>query len=415
LEGSENILHHTVGGSEGSRGGRQRERGIAWPARHLAREIGPRAPGSNGERSAARFVEKEVRSLGLEPEVQSFRAPTTTAWSELLVHAIPLLGVAVFPLNSHASFVLVFPGFLFFLLEYYGRSPFIWMQAHRRSENVISRLKPAREERRKLVVIAHLDTPRTAFYRGPAFLWMIRSAFLLDFACMAALFMLSAVAYAGFLLSMESETLDFIWYVSLIISIVPALAFIALLAKALGSSTPGGNDNASGVAVLLELVRTYHRRQPLFTELWLVWTGGADASGAGVKRLLRRYRRELRGAYFVVMDGVGRGFPVCYRREGRLVPFRANRRLIGVVKSVNDTHAHYGAGFRRNNLYLGEGFQLISRGRRAITVSSRDESRYPRYWRCVRDDYDNIDVRSLRLSLDLMIAFIDSIDRGGLK
>lgn len=415
MDDSDNILHHTVSSGESSGGGRQREKGITWPARYLAREIGPRAPGSNGERSAARFVEKEMRSLGAEAEALNLHTPATTAWSEMLVHLIVLVGVILYPANSHVSFALVFLGFFLFLLEYYGRSPFNWLQPHRRSQNVIARLRPGREGRRTLVIIAHMDSPRTAFYRRPGLILTVRAAFLLDFACMAALFMLFSIAYAGHLLSMEEETLTLLWHLGLAIAPVPAAVSFALLIKAAGVSTPGGNDNASGIAVLLELARAYTRRRPLFTDLWLVATSGADAGGAGIKKLLWQYRRELKGAYFIVMDGVGRGFPVCYRREGRLFPFRANRKLVDAVKRVNDVHAHYSAGFRRNNLYLGEGFQLISRGRRAITVSSREESRYPRYWRCVKDDYDNIDVRSLRLSLDFMIALIDNIDRSDLK
>jgi len=266
-----------------------------------------------------------------------------------------------------------------------------------------------------LVVISHMDSPRAPFYHHPALLWSLRIAFILDFVCMTALFMLFTVTFAGHLLSMEEATLDFLWHLGLIVATVPALVALALFVKACGGSTPGGNDNATGVTVLLELARVYTRRQPYNTDLWLISTGAADAGGAGLKKLLRHHRRELKGAYFIVMDGVGRGFPVCYRREGRLIAFRGNRRLAGVVKDVSGAHGHYSVGFRRNGLYLGECFQLLSRGRKAITVSSREESHYPRYWRCSKDDYDNIDLRSLRLSLDFMIALVDTIDRGDLK
>ena len=193
-------------------------------------------------------------------------------------------------------------------------------------------------------------------------------------------------------------------------------ALIALLFKAAaGRSIPGGNENASGVSVLLELARVYKRRQPHNTDLWLVSTGAADAGGIGVKRFLRKYRRDLKGALFIVVDGVGRGFPVCYRREGRLISFRANRKLTKLVKRISDVQVHYSSGFRRNSMYLSEGFYLLSRGRKAITLSSREESRYPKYWRWSKDGYDNVDPRSLRLSLDFVIAMLDNIDRGDLK
>jgi len=257
-----------------------------------------------------------------------------------------------------------------------------------------------------------MDSPRTALYRRGGFQRFARIAFLVDFAAVAALFMIFTASYAGFLLSMEKETLDLFWHLGLAVAVFPALSAIALLCKAAGPSTPGGNDNASGVAVLLELARTYSKRQPYDTELWLVSTGAADAGGMGARKLLRRNRGELRGAYYIFMDGMGRGFPVAYRREGRLVAFRANRKLCACVRQVCDTHAHFNVSFRRNSMYLGEGFQFLSRGRKAMTVSTREDSRYPRFWRSTRDDYDNVDLRSLRLSLDFMIALVDRIDRG---
>ncbi len=415
VDDSEHILHHTVGGGEGT-DARKRVKGITWPVRHLAKDLGPRPPGSQAERSAARFIEKELKALGLEADIQDFRAPATTAWSEMLVHLFPVIGAISFNASSHLGYALVCLGFLFFLLESYGRSPFSWLQPHRRSENVVARIEPHRDAQRTVVIIAHMDSPRSAFYYRPGWIRLVRLAYLLDFACIAALFMLFTVAYGGYLLSMEQDMLTLFWHLGLILAIIPLLSLVALLFKAAaGKAIPGGNDNASGISVLLELARVYTRRQPHNTDLWLVSTGASNAGGIGVRRLARRNRRELKGAFFILMDGVGRGFPVCYRREGRLIPFRANRKLTALVKRISEVQAHYSAGFRRNCIYLSEGFYLLSRGRRAITISAREESRYPRYWRWNKDDFLNVDPRSLRLSLDFVVSMVDNIDRGEFK
>jgi hypothetical protein len=94
--------------------------------------------------------------------------------------------------------------------------------------------------------------------------------------------MLYTVAFGGHLLSMEETTLAFLWHVGLIVAAIPALAALALLVKAGSGPSPGGNDNATGVTVLLELARVYTRRQPYNTDLWLVSTGAADAGGERV-------------------------------------------------------------------------------------------------------------------------------------
>lgn len=415
MEESDHVLHHTVSGGEDTRT-KQRKRGITWPVRHLARDIGPRPPGSQEERSAARFVEKELKALDLEVETQRFRTPVTNAWSEMLVHLLVVIGVIAFPASSHVGFGLILLGFVFFLSESYGRSPFSWLQPHPRSENVFTRIKPQRSPDRTVVIAAHIDSPRSSFYNRPGLIRFVRPFYLLDFVCVAAIFMLFTVSYGGYLLSMEQDTLDLFWRLGLIIAIPPALSVIALLIKAAGGrAIPGGNVNASGVSVLLELARVYTRRQPHHVDLWLIGTGASDAGAMGMRKFVHGYRRELKGAYFVLIDGVGRGFPVCYKREGRLISFRANRRLTGLAKDISESQAHYSAGFRRNSMYFSEGFHLLSRGRRAITISAREETRYPKYWRWYKDDYDNVDPRALRLSLDFVVAMVDGIDRGDLK
>jgi hypothetical protein len=415
VDDDNSILHHTVTRTEKPKG-RPGERGIIWTARHLSRNIGPRAPGSQAERSTARFIAKELKELGYSSERQRFKTPATTAWSEFLVHMILVIGVLIFPISSHLSFALILIGFILFLSEEYGRSPFAWLQRHGQSENIVTMIRARRDPRKVVVVAAHTDSPRSAFYYHPSFVKMFRFTFILDFACQAALFMLFTFIYGGYLLNMDQETLTFLWYIGLGLLVVPSLAMIALFAKAaVGKPIPGGNDNASGVAVLLELARLYSRRQPSNIEIWLVFTGAADVLGHGIRRLMRDNRAQLKGAYYIILDQLGRGFPVCYRREGRLIGFHANRRLASVAREISKAQAHYHAGFRRNGLYLSESFQLLSRGKKAITLSSRENSRYPRYWRWRKDGYENIDPRSLRLALDFLRGMIDRLDRGDLK
>ena len=411
----EPLVFKTSAEDDGSKT-KHKNKGITWPARHLVKDIGPRPPGSTGENRTSRFIERELKSLGLDAEIQRFHTPATTAWSEFFPHLILALGVLLFPVSSHLSYALVCIGFITFLFEEFGRSPFAWLQRYHRSENVIADFEPYKEAERTLVILAHIDSPRSSFYYHPGLVRFYRTAFLIDFLFQILLFMLFTLIYVGSLLSMGEERLDVLWKVGLLFLIPPALALLGLLYKGIfGKAIPGGNDNASGVAVLLQLAKVYSRRKPHNTKLWLVFTGAGDAGAMGLKRFNSKFRRDIRGAYFLILDQVGRGFPVCYRREGRLIPFRSNRRLFSLSRRISDIHAHYGVAFKRNPLYISEGYQLLSRGKRALTISSRDKSRYPRYWRWRKDDYSNVDPRTLRLTADFVQAMVDNIDRGNLK
>jgi hypothetical protein len=415
VEKGESLVFKMSTKDDGSKA-KLKDKGITGPARHLVKDIGPRAPGSPGENRTSRFIERELKSLDLDAEIQRFHTPATTAWSEFFPHLFLTVGVLLFPLSNHLSYALVCVGFITFLFEEFGRSPFAWLQRYRRSENVIARFHPYKEQERTVVILAHFDSPRSSFYYHPGVVRLYRIAFLVDFLFQALLFMLFTLLYGGSLLSMGEERLDVLWKLGLLFLIPPAIALLALLHKGIfGKATPGGNDNASGVAVLLQLAKVYSRRKPHNTKLWLAYTGAGDAGAMGLKRLTSKYRRDLRGAYFIVLDQVGRGFPVCYRREGRLIPFRGNRHLLSLSRRISDIHAHYGVAFKRNSLYISEGYQLLSRGKRALTIGSREKSRYPRYWRWQKDDYSNIDPRTLRLTADFVQAMVDNIDRGNLK
>lgn len=412
MDDSESILQHTVT-SPGTATVKRVEKGIIWSVRHLSRDIGARTAGSKGERKAARFVERELEGMGIPVETQRFHAPSTIAWSEALSHLVPVVGVLLFPVNAVLSYALILVGFIFFLLEGFGRSPFVWASPRIKSENVIARISPSREAETRLVLIAHLDSPRAAFYHRPAMARLLRFLYILDTACQAALFMLFTIAFGGWVLKMEQGRLYFLWHIGLVISIPTFLAMLALFSKAIaGRDTPGGNHNASGVAVLLELARIYSRHQLYKAELWFVFTGASEVAALGARKLVRRYRGQLRNAYFIVLEGVGRGFPACFRSEGRLIPFRANRRLLALAKRTSQSYIHHGNGLVRNNLYLGESYHLISRGHRAVTLCSREDSPLPRFWHWVKDDHMNVDSRSLRISHDFLRAMIDAVDHG---
>ncbi|OFW60151.1 MAG: hypothetical protein A2W01_11780 [Candidatus Solincola sediminis] len=411
LVDKDTILHHTVTRTEAPKAVSS-DKSVLAPARFLAREIGGRAPGSPGERSASRFVERELKALGLEAELQRFRTTATTAWSELLVHVILITGVLLFPLDYRISYVLVFIGFIFFLLEQFGRSPLSWLQPHRKSENVMAKISGRNDPKRTLVIAAHVDSPRSAFYYRPGLIRFFRAFTLLDIFCMSLLFMIFSLTFGGSILKMEADKLNLLWKIGLIFLIVPFLSLIGLTQRAFsGKPIRGANDNASGVAVLLELARVYSRRRPQNLDIWFVATGAADAGGTGIKRLLSRNRRGLKGAFFVILDKVGYGLPVCYRKEGVLFPFRANRKLTSIVKDIYQVHPHYAGGFKRNGLYRGEGFQLLSRGKKALTLSAREKPGCPRFWRWHEDDLENLDPRCMRLTLDLVRSMIDKLDK----
>ena len=103
-----------------------------------------------------------------------------------------------------------------------------------------------------------------------------------------------------------------------------SLALALALDQARSPSVPGANDNASGVAALLEVVRRFAAERPDGLELLLVVPGCEESGMGGMAAWLEGPGARLdREATLVVgLDTVGSGEPVVLTGEAGLWPVR---------------------------------------------------------------------------------------------
>jgi hypothetical protein len=115
-------------------------------------------------------------------------------------------------------------------------------------------------------------------------------------------------------------------------------AGIALsIQAALSRTVPGANDNATGVAGLLELVRTLVTDPVPGVEVVLLSPGGEEVGGAGIAGWLKRRGRDLDPAttLFVGLDSIGSGEPVVCVRESATGRYRS--RDVELVERAADS------------------------------------------------------------------------------
>jgi Zn-dependent M28 family amino/carboxypeptidase len=95
-------------------------------------------------------------------------------------------------------------------------------------------------------------------------------------------------------------------------------------------TVPGANDNASGVAVVLDLVRAVAAEPLAGTEVLVVLPGGEEAGMDGFAAWLRARRSALDPARTLVLglDTLGCGTPVVLRAEGALRTHRYDPALL---------------------------------------------------------------------------------------
>jgi len=384
-------------------------------ARRLCMEIGARPAGSNGERQAADFIEKVMSAGGAEVTVEPFRTEKSAMPLQLVAGLLPLAAVAFFPASAPIAFLLIGLGFLASQLQAYRINALRIFQEKKESANVVSRIEPSEPPDKgapQVVLLSHYDSPIVSLSTVPYAQELERISSSLGMASLGLLFMLYTVGLAVYVLKAQHGFQDWIWAISLPL-VLPSLIAVFLLAERWwwGEPSPGANDNASGTAVLLALQRHYWKTPPLHAEFWFVATGGGAAGSAGVSHLLKEHGRELNRAYFINIEEVGRRKLLCLKREGALLPFLANRRLLDKVKVIAFDQTQYGVEFAGSRVERHEGLKLLSKRKRVLTVTSCPKGRKSRSSRARADDYDRLDIQTLRKAYEFVRVLTESIDK----
>ncbi len=391
---------------------RKRSAGMMSHVRKLSVDIGPRPPASPAEEAAARYVESAFKRDGLAPSYEEFRARRNPATPLAACCAAMLASVLFFRSSPIAAALLYYLGLLLLLLELMGRSALGALQPRFPSGNVVARIRPYDRVLRKVVVLAHLDCHRRAFYRGQRFFRLYRPFVVVLTLSSLGLGMWLLFLTGATVLKVDEATLATLWRLALAAAAPLLLAFLAVLSRCLARGYPvGAGDDASGVAVLLNLAHHYAGRRPSNTELWLVALGCEDPGAVGLKRFIRRHRADLKGAAWVFLEGLGGERPRCFRKEGLILPFSADRSLLRTAQDINLVYPHYGLATGRVRASLGSGYRLLSLGRKAITFGSLPCSRQTP----TRDAYDEVDPRNLQSNYAFILHYVENIDKKGLS
>jgi peptidase M28-like protein len=316
-------------------------------------DAGRRAPGSDAERRSALHLERRLAELGRPVERQSIVVwpnwpPALALFAALSVVAsvasvsMPKLGAA-----------LALAGALLTLVEGGLLLPTVRRLLGRRaSQNVISWGDGARPG--LLLLVAHYDAGRGHIRLRPMF-W----AQLAVLACCLA----RLPGVEGLILT----AVQFVPTAALVVA-------IALLVEVALAATPSSeNDNASGVALALQLIERLGEERLEHFEIGVLFSGGQTALSAGMRGFLKRHRRQLARDRTIILnlDQVGSGELRYTRREGALFTLRSHAQLVAVCEAIAEDEEEAGAGVVVNR-EASDGFAARAAGLPALTITCRD-------------------------------------------
>lgn len=233
----------------------------------LAYEIGPRLAGTRGDKMASEYVAKQFETIGLNVSAQEFkfvdrysRAKATAC----LFAAALLLSLVLPPIFS----LLAWLAALALWRSLGGLMPKLV------SRNLIA-TKGAEAAKRRVAVSAHYDSARCAVsFRLSLF---AKLAFLPALALVTAVLALRALGIV--------PAWPAVWAV-LALALLPVCGAMFYVANSRRVS-PGAEDNASGVAVMLEAARVLAEAPPPETSLTFIAFGAEEQGLVGSDSLAR--------------------------------------------------------------------------------------------------------------------------------
>lgn len=244
-----------------------------------------------GERAAATWVAERLNAAGVaDVALEPYRWPRTYAWAHLAHALCGLSRRRWVRAAAAASYELEVSGRLQWLPRLLPRG---------RGLNVVARVPSAGRTARTLVLVAHLDAQRSGLIWDPR---------LLEAGVRRERRSMSPAAAAG--------------AAAIALGFRPLVALHAalLLDTATRPTVPGANDNASGIAALLEVARRLAPEPLPGTEVLLVFPGAEEAGMGGMRQVLRDHPLDPARTFVLGLDTVGSGTPVLAATEGGVLP-----------------------------------------------------------------------------------------------
>ena len=283
----------------------------------------PRGSATSAEKRAAEYTQAELKSMGVENvQLQPFLGLRSIWLFLALVFGLALVGHAAFWLLRRGAGD--YPALLVSLLAFGLSGTLLWRKftfrdyplrnslPHAPSQNVIAVIPPLGEVRRRVVMLAHLDSHRAVFWFANNFLVTLFA--VVSFVTLYGVY-LAIPLYA---LAILTHWQVFAW-LGLALALFHFLGWFTGVTADLGRYSPGANDNASGVGTILALGERLCGQPLQNTEIWLVFTGCEESGCDGVLALINEHGSALTDALFIDFEMVGIGDSLSYiRAEGNL-------------------------------------------------------------------------------------------------
>ena len=376
----------------------------------LAVTIGPRGSTRPEERQAADYAFQHLETLGYPPEMEHFKSATTIYLPHIITALLMLIAFIIYPLFGRTSAAIAAGLSLFALVSDllelgFLPNPLRWVTPKGNSQNVFTTLDPQHDHRQDLILVGHLDTHQTGkIFSSRGWVKFFQTFTTIAFAAFSV--------QVGFFLAGIIAQWDWLWYAS-IPSAIAALILLAICWEAdRAPFSPGANDNASAVAMVLTLAEALRKNPLKHTRVWFVLTGCEEVQHYGMIDFIKRHKQAWVDPKVLVFEMVGVAGPAWETKEGIIVPFKPDKKLVQIVESIAIQHPELGA---YPSFIVGGNSEMADAHRAglpAITFFGLTPDGHAPYWHQLADTPDKMDLDVLANTYQFTRIFIDRVDAG---
>jgi hypothetical protein len=214
---------------------------------------------------AAGYIGEQFRSYGLKTQVHEFKFVNRAARTKVTACILAAAFVIAFFLPPKFSLMAWFVALLLWrLLD--------WMMPKRSSQNIVVTLRP-KKPKKHVTIIAHYDSAPCRVSD--------RLNYFVKFTFAPALILITAILAVRIF---GTPAWPIAWGVLACIFVPICVGMFISVSS--GRVSPGADDNASGVAVMLEAARALAESPPADIELTFVASGAEEQGLIGARRLV---------------------------------------------------------------------------------------------------------------------------------
>ena len=377
--------------------------------RILAEVIGPRGSTTEGERRGSEYCYEVLAGLGFSPHLESLSSARSIYHPHLIAALMFLTAWLIYPLGGRVTAAIAALLSLIALTSELLELSFHDNLLRRlipkgQSQNVFAIIPPKEEHRQDLILIGHVDSHRTPLiFRSPRWVsayTIFTTVAFVAFLAQAFLFLLGMIA--GW---------EWVWPASAPGAVCAVLLLALCIQADLTPFSPGANDNATGVGLVLSLAEALRDSPLRYTRVWAVCTGCEEVQHYGAAAFFARHRTEFRNPVALVFEMLGCSGPAWLIKEGIVVPFRADKRLAKLAEELAQAHPEWGAfptSLSGGNTEMADALRA---GIPAITLIGIGRRGDKPYWHRIDDTPDKMNPAVMERAWAFAWAFIQALDQ----